>query len=167
MLVRDVLNLEFLKEPPSTQTHETESNSDTGRITFLFLSLSFFFFFFFDWGYVWASKPQRHEQLVNLPCSAGLLAHHLLFLLNPQLIIKTWPAYIFSTGITLIDVFQNWLDWFCFLLLEGGLLVILIDCMIFFVTIPKGYKDVYLNSFFPGIARFSNSLHIREFYWFL
>ena len=27
--------------------------------------------------------------------------------------------------------FQNWLNWFHFLFLEGGLLVILIDCMIF------------------------------------
>ena len=22
---------------------------------------TFFFFFLFDWGYVWASKPQRHD----------------------------------------------------------------------------------------------------------
>ena len=36
-----------------------------------------------------------------------------------------------SIGITLVDVFQNWLNWFHFLFLEGGLLVILIDCMIF------------------------------------
>ena len=37
----------------------------------------------------------------------------------------------FSIGITLVDVLQNWLNWFHFLFLEGGLLVILIDCMIF------------------------------------
>ena len=42
-----------------------------------------------------------------------------------------WPAEVFSIGITLIDVLQNWLNWFHFLFLEGGLLVILIDCMIF------------------------------------
>ena len=35
------------------------------------------------------------------------------------------------TGITLVDVLQNWLNWFHFPFLEGGLLVILIDCMIF------------------------------------
>ena len=29
------------------------------------------------------------------------------------------------------NVLQNWLNWFHFLFLEGGLLVILIDCMIF------------------------------------
>ena len=34
-------------------------------------------------------------------------------------------------GITLVDVHLNWLKWFHFLILQGGLLVILIDCMIF------------------------------------
>ena len=32
---------------------------------------------------------------------------------------------------TLVDVHLNWLNWFHFLILMGGLLVILIDCMIF------------------------------------
>ena len=32
---------------------------------------------------------------------------------------------------SLVDVLQSWLNWFHFLFLEGGLLVILIDCMIF------------------------------------
>ena len=40
-------------------------------------------------------------------------------------------SLVFSIGITLVDVLQNWLNWFHFLFLEGGLLVILIDCMIF------------------------------------
>ena len=34
-------------------------------------------------------------------------------------------------GITLVDVLQNWLNWFHFLFLEVGQLVIVIDCMIF------------------------------------
>ena len=38
---------------------------------------------------------------------------------------------VFSIGITLVDVHLNSLSWFHFLSLEGGLLVILIDCMIF------------------------------------
>ena len=42
-----------------------------------------------------------------------------------------WPAKVFSRGITLVDVLQNWLNWSHFLFLEVGLLVILIDCMIF------------------------------------
>ena len=37
----------------------------------------------------------------------------------------------------LVDALQNWLNWFHFLFLEGGLLVILINCMIFSVTIPR------------------------------
>ena len=36
-----------------------------------------------------------------------------------------------SIGITLVDVFQSWFNWIHFLFLEGGLLVILIDCIIF------------------------------------
>ena len=32
---------------------------------------------------------------------------------------------------TLADVLQNWLNWYHLLFLEGGLLVILMDCMIF------------------------------------
>ena len=38
--------------------------------------------------------------------------------------------------ITLVDVHLNWLNWFHFLIPEGGLLVILIDCMIFPSTLP-------------------------------
>ena len=38
---------------------------------------------------------------------------------------------IIQNGITLVDVLRNWLNWFHFPFLEGGLLVILIDCMIF------------------------------------
>ena len=32
---------------------------------------------------------------------------------------------------SLADVHLNWLNWFHFVILEGGLLVILIDCIIF------------------------------------
>ena len=60
----------------------------------------------------------------------------------------------------LVDAHLNWLNWFHFLILEGGLLVILIDCMVFFVTIPRCYKDVYVNSFFPHTARLWSSLPI-------
>ena len=57
----------------------------------------------------------------------GLLVLHLLLLLNPWLIIEMRPPYVFSIGITLVDVLENWLNWFHFLFLEAGLLVILID----------------------------------------
>ena len=36
-----------------------------------------------------------------------------------------------SIGITLVDVYLNWLNWFHLLILEGSLLVILVDFMIF------------------------------------
>ena len=35
------------------------------------------------------------------------------------------------TPLTLVDVDLNWLNWFHFLILEDGLLVILMECMIF------------------------------------
>ena len=38
---------------------------------------------------------------------------------------------LFYRYISLVDVHLNWLNWFHFFILEGGLLVILIDCMIF------------------------------------
>ena len=58
---------------------------------------------------------------------AGHLVLHLLPLLNPWPTVVMQPAYVFSVGITLIDVHLNWLKWFHFLILDGGLLVILID----------------------------------------
>ena len=60
-------------------------------------------------------------------------------------------------GITLVDVHLNWLIWFHVLILEGGLLVILIE-YIFSVTIPRCYKDVHVNSSFPSTARHWHSL---------
>ena len=40
-------------------------------------------------------------------------------------------SLFYRVYITLVDAHLNWLNWFHFLILEGGLLVILIDCMIF------------------------------------
>ena len=37
----------------------------------------------------------------------------------------------FLQVLLLVDVYLNWLNWFHFLILEGGQLVILLDCMIF------------------------------------
>ena len=62
---------------------------------------------------------------------AGQLVLHLLPLLNPWLIIEMLPAQVFSIGITLVDVHLNCLNKFFFLILKGGVLVILIDYMIF------------------------------------
>ena len=48
------------------------------------------------------------------------------------------------------------------LILEGGLLIIL-TLHDFYATIPRCYKDVYVNSFFPHTARPWNSLPIECF----
>ena len=55
---------------------------------------------------------------------------------------------VFSIGITLVDIHLKWFDWFHFLYLKGGLLVILKDCMIFLSAILRCYKEVYINSSF-------------------
>ena len=71
---------------------------------------------------------------------AALLVLHLLLFLNFWIIVKLWPVSAFSVGITLVDVLQNQLNQFHFLFLQGGLLVIVIDCMIFlssFVDITR------------------------------
>ena len=83
--------------------------------------------------YIWAGTPSCYLELLDKLQKqiVGLLVLHLLLLWNPWLIIEMWPAEVFSIGITLLDVLQNWLKWFHFLFLEGGLLVILIDYMIF------------------------------------
>ena len=54
---------------------------------------------------------------------------YLLPLLNPWVIIKMWTSKEFSLGITLVDVHPNYLNWFDFIFVMGGLLIILIDCM--------------------------------------
>ena len=55
------------------------------------------------------------------------------------LAVSFWPlahcqnvaSLSFFIGITLVDVHLNWLNWFHFLVLRGGLLAIPIDCMLF------------------------------------
>ena len=86
----------------------------------------------------------------------GLLILHLLPLSNhwlclSRIIIKTQS--VFSKSITSVDVPRNWLNWFSFLIVEGGLLVILIDCMIF-LSLLQDISDT---------ARLWNSLAIECF----
>ena len=45
--------------------------------------------------------------------------------------VKMWPAEVFSIDITLVDVHFSCLNWFHFFIPELGLLIILIDCMLF------------------------------------
>ena len=59
-----------------------------------------------------------------------MLVLHSLCLLNPL----AYPGDVESLSLfywyTLVDVHLNWLNWLHLLILKGGLLVILIDCMI-------------------------------------
>ena len=83
--------------------------------------------------HVWNGAPSCYLELLDKLqkgiCRADGLS--LAASLEPlALIVVMWPAYVFSIGITLVDDLQNCVNWFHFLFLEGGLLVILIDCMI-------------------------------------
>ena len=51
--------------------------------------------------------------------------------LNASLEPLAHPQNLAIIGITLVGVHLNWLNWFHVVVLVGGLLVILIDCMIF------------------------------------
>ena len=55
--------------------------------------------------YVWLVPPVARTSYKN--GYAALLALHLLLLWNSWLIIEMWLAYVFSIGITLVDVLQN------------------------------------------------------------
>ena len=52
---------------------------------------------------------------------------------SPEPLTHCWNAAGLSLFYlhTLVDVYLNWLNWFHSLILEGGLLIILMDCMIF------------------------------------
>ena len=63
------------------------------------------------------------------------------------------------TFITLVDVHMSWLNWFHFLILNTTHYSDRLHH--FSVTIPRCYKDVYVNGFFPCTARLWNSLTIE------
>ena len=84
-------------------------------------------------GHVWAGAPSCSLELLDklqkwicrivgpsLAASLEPLAHH-----------RNVASLVFSIGITLVDIHLNWLKLFHFLFLEVGLLIILIDWMIF------------------------------------
>ena len=63
---------------------------------------------------------------------------------------------------TSVDVHLNWRNWFQFLIFEEGLLVILIDCMIFQspfldVTTMSMSEVSFLSNLDPGIICLSNA----------
>ena len=84
--------------------------------------------------HVWAGAPSCYLKLLDRlqkricrPAGSSLAAS-----LEPLAHRRNVASLsLFFIGITLVDVHLNCLNSFHFLILEGGLLVILIDCMIF------------------------------------
>ena len=79
---------------------------------------------------------------------------------GPSLVASLEPLAhrqnVSSIGITLVDVLQNWLNWFHILFLHRNGLVILIDCMIFWspfreVTRMSMSTVSFLAQLDPGI----------------
>ena len=83
--------------------------------------------------HVWAGAPSYYLELLDKlqKWICRIVGPSLAASLKPFACRQNMASLNLSIGITLVDVLQNWLNWFHFLFLEGGLLVILIDCMIF------------------------------------
>ena len=84
-------------------------------------------------SHVWAGAPSCYLELLDklqkrICRTAGL---SLAASLEPLAHRRNVASLSFSIGIALVDVYLKWLNWFHFLILEGGLLVIQINCMIF------------------------------------
>ena len=111
---------------------------------------------------VWAGAPSYFLELLNK------LQKRICRTVGPSLAASFEPlahcqnvaSLSLFIGITLEDVLQNWLNLFQFLFLKGGLVAILIDCRIS-VTIPRCYKDVYVNSLDSGILYLQNPHTVR------
>ena len=77
-------------------------------------------------GLTFSSKLDCGSYIIPIAKTAskkiGALIHSMKFLS---------PEEVFSIGITSVDVHLNWPNWFHFLIFKGGLLIILIDCMIY------------------------------------
>ena len=80
--------------------------------------------------HVWACAPSCYLDLLHK------LQKRICMTVDPLLNTSLCSSMkcsqlVFSIGITLVDVHLNWFKWFHFLFLEGAVLAILIDCMIF------------------------------------
>ena len=83
--------------------------------------------------HVWAGAPSCYLDLLDKlqKWICRIVGPSLAASLEPLVHCRNVASLSLSIVITLVDVLQNWLNWFHFLFLEGSLLVILIDCMIF------------------------------------
>ena len=83
-------------------------------------------------GHVWVDAPSCYLELLHKLQKqiCRIVGHSLAASLEPLAYRRNVASLSLSIGTTLVDV-QNWLNWFHLIFLEGGLLVILIDCIIF------------------------------------
>ena len=82
--------------------------------------------------HIWANAPRYYLELLDklqkqICMTVGLSLAAALGLAHRRNVASLSLFYRYYFG----NVLQNWLNWFHFLFLEGGLFVILIDCIIF------------------------------------
>ena len=82
---------------------------------------------------VWVGAPSCYLELLEKRICRTAEASHAASL--KPLAHRRNVTSLSLLQILLWYVLQNWLNWFHFLFLEGGLIVILIDCMIFLAPI--------------------------------
>ena len=114
--------------------------------------------------HVWVGAPSCYLELLDK------LQKPKYRIVGPSLAASIEPlAYrrnvaSFSISITLVDVLQNWLNWFVPLPFSRRRSTRYSDRLHdISVTISRCYKDVYVNSFFPLAAKLWNSLSIECF----
>ena len=79
---------------------------------------------------VWAGAPSCYLELLDK------LQKRICRTVGASLNVSPVPTSVFFISITLVNVHLNWLNWFHFLILEGGWLVIPLVCMIFLSSFP-------------------------------
>ena len=110
---------------------------------------------------VWAGTPSCHLELLGklqkqiYRTGPSFVASH-----EPLAHCQNLASFKSCIGIPLVDVLQNCLNWFHFLFFRGRPTHYSDRLYDFSVTIPRCYKDVYVNSFFP---RLWDSLPIEWF----
>ena len=73
--------------------------------------------------YIWAGAPSCFMEWLNK------LQRRICWTVGPSLAASFEP--LVHHGNVAVGIYLNWLNWFHFLILKEGLLIILIDCMIF------------------------------------
>ena len=83
--------------------------------------------------HIWAGDPSCYLKLLDKLQKriCGIVGPSLAASLEPLAYCQNVASLNLFYRYYLVDVLQKWLNWFHFLSLEGGLIVILINCMIF------------------------------------